>query len=160
AQIARRDRALAGANSEAFLRLALVHEVTRWVLDQQFDFSKRRAACRDSEELIALQALIEGRCQGVTRQVALRLGEEPTFALLTEAYRHAPDTASEGTLRVLCADVLQRRRWCCVRGEAFFDELSKQGETDAAAVFARPPKQAAWVERPELYLRSQRLGLG
>jgi hypothetical protein len=158
AQIARWDRSLAGANSAAFLRLALVHEATRWLLDRQYDLSKRRATCRDSEELIALEALVEGRCQWVTRQVARRLGDEAAFPLLAEAYRRAPDAGGEGAVRVLCRDVLERRRWCSVRGLAFFDHLDGEGVKDAGArAFARPPRLTAWVERPELYLRSERL---
>lgn len=160
-QIARRDRSPAGADSAAFLRLALVHETTRWVLDRQYDLAGRRAACRDSEELIALQALVEGRCQWVTRQVARRLGDEAAFPLLAEAYRRAPDAEGEGAVRVLCREVLARRRWCCVQGLAFFDHLDGEGVKDAEArAFARPPRQVAWVERPELYLRSERLNLG
>jgi len=159
-RIARWDPSPARADSEALLRLALVHETTRWILDQQYGLTKRRGACRDSEELVALQALIEGRCQWVTRQVARRLGEEATFALLAEAYRRAPDTEGEGTVRVLCRDVLDRRRWCCVKGLAFFDHLDSAGMKDAEGIsFARPPRQTAWIERPELYLRSERLSL-
>jgi hypothetical protein len=161
AGIAGWDPSLSAVDSAAFLRLALVHETTRWILDQQYDLARRRAACRDSEELVALQALVEGRCQWVTRQVARRLGDEATFALLAEAYRRAPDPEGDGTVRVLCRDVLDRRRWCCVRGLAFFDALEAAGVKDAEArVFARPPRLTAWVERPELYLRSERLNLG
>jgi hypothetical protein len=160
-RIAHWDPSLAAADSQSFLRLALVHETTRWILDQQYDLAKRRAACRDSEELIALQSLVEGRCQWVARQVARRLGDEATFALFAEAYRQAPDTAGEGTVRVLCRDVLDRRRWCCIQGLAFFDHLETAGlKEGAATAFSRPPRQIAWIERPELYVRSQRLNLG
>jgi hypothetical protein len=154
------DPALAGAKSSAFLRLALVHETTRWLLDRQYDLPKRRAACRDSEALVALQAVIEGRCQWVTRQVARKLGDEAVFALLAEAYRYAPDTQGEGAVRVLCHDVLARRRWCCTQGLAFFDALDAEGVKDAEArAFAHPPRQTAWLDRPALYLRSERLAL-
>jgi hypothetical protein len=160
AQIARWDVSLTAVPSEAFLRLALVHETMRWILDQQYDLPKRRAACRDSEELVALQAVIEGRCQWVTRQVARRLGDEATFALLAEVYRHVPDTRGEGTERVLCHDVQMRRQWCCTKGMAFFDYLDKAGVKDAEArAFVHPPRLATWIERPELYLRSERLNL-
>jgi hypothetical protein len=159
-RIARWDSTLAGADSAAFLRLALVHEMVRWLLDQQYGLAKRREACRDSEELVALQALVEGRCQWVTRQVARRLGDNATFALLAEAYHRAPDAEGDGTVRVLCRDVLERRRWCCVRGLAFFDYLEAQGVKDAEArAFAHPPRLTTWIERPELYLRSERLNL-
>ncbi|HEX5270669.1 MAG TPA: hypothetical protein VFW33_09295 [Gemmataceae bacterium] len=155
------DPALAGAQSAAFLRLALVHETARWVLDRQYDLPRRRAACRDSEDLIALQAVVEGRCQWVTRQVAQKLGDESAFALLAEAYRYAPDTKGEGAVRVLCHDVLARRRWCCTQGLAFFDALDHAGVKDAEArAFAHPPRQTAWLERPALYLRAERLALG
>jgi hypothetical protein len=161
ARIARWDESLARVNSEAFLRLALVHETVRCLLDWEYGLSERRAACRDSEELIGLQAMVEGRCQWVTRQVARRLGEEATFPLLAEAYRRAPDAEGDGTARVLGRDGLDRRHWCCVKGLAFFEYLEKEGVKDAEArAFARPPRQVAWVERPELYLRSERLNLG
>jgi hypothetical protein len=161
ARVAAWDTALAGATSASFLRLALIHETARWVLDRQYDLPKRRAACRDSEELLALQAVVEGRCRWVTRQVARKLGDEAAFALLAEAYRHAPDTQGEGAVRVLCHDVLARRRWCCTQGLAFFDALDKEGVKDAATrAFAHPPRQTTWLERPELYLRSERLALG
>ena len=160
-RIASWDPAIAGTNSAAYLRLALIHETTRWLLDQNYDLSKRRAACRDSEELVALQALIEGRCQWVTRQVARKLGDEAVFALFAEAYHRAPDTEGDGTVRVLCHDVLARRGWCCVQGLAFFDALDKEGMKDAEArTFGHLPRQTAWIDRPELYLRSERLQLG
>jgi len=160
AQIARWDVSLAAAHSEAFLRLALVHETMRWILDQQYDLPKRRAACRDSEELVSLQAVIEGRSQWVTRQVARRLGDEATFALLAQAYRHVPDTRGEGTERVLCRNVLTRRQWCGTRGMAFFDYLDKAGVKDAEArAFIHLPRMTAWIERPDLYLRAERLNL-
>ncbi len=161
ARVAGWDPALAGAKSSAFVRLALVHETARWLLDRQYDLAKRRAACRDSEEMVSLQAVIEGRCQWVTRQVARKLGDEAAFSLLAEAYRYAPDTHGEGAVRVLCHDVLTRRRWCCARGLAFFDALAAEGVKDAEArAFAHPPRQTAWIERPALYLRSERLALG
>jgi hypothetical protein len=159
--IRRRDPVMGEAATAAFLRLALVHETVRWVLDRQYDLTKRRTACRDSEELFALQAVVEGRCQWVTRQVARKLGDEVAFALLAEAYGRVPDTQGEGAVRVLCHDVLARRRWCCTQGLAFFDALDKAGVKDAEArAFAHPLRQTAWVERPELYLRSERLALG
>jgi hypothetical protein len=161
ARIARWDRSLAGVNSDVFLRLALVHETARWLLDRQYDLPKRRAACRDSEELVALQALVEGRCQCLTRQVARRLGDEAAFALLAETYRWVPDTEGEGAVRVTCRDALACRRWCCVQGLAFFDALDRAGVKDAEVRgFTHPPRQTAWIERPELYLRSERLSLG
>jgi hypothetical protein len=159
-RIASWDRSLAGVDSEAFVRLALLHETVRWILDRQYNLPRRRALCRDSEELVGLQAMIEGRCQWVTRQVARRLGEEAVFPLLAEAYRRAPDAEGDGTVRVLCRDVLDRRHWCCVRGLAFFDHLEKEGVKDAEArAFVHAPRQVAWIERPELYLRSERLNL-
>jgi hypothetical protein len=160
AAIARWDPSLARARSVAFLQLALVHEAVRWVLDHRYGLAQRRAACRDSEELVALQAVVEGRAQWVTRQVARRLGAEADFPLLAEAYRRAPDGAAEARGRLLCHDVLSRQHWACERGLAFFDYLDAQGVADAEArAFAHPPRQVSRVERPELYLRAERLQL-
>ncbi len=159
-RIAGFDESLAKADSVAFLRLALVHETTRWLLERQYDLPKRRAACRDSEALVALQAVVEGRCQWVTRQVARLLGDEATFALLAEAYHRAPDAVGDGTVRVLSRDVLDRRHWCYVRGLGFFAYLDEQGIKDAEArAFVHAPRQVAWIERPQMYLRSEQLHL-
>jgi hypothetical protein len=155
------DPSLARADSAAFLRLALVHETTRWQLDRELNLARRRAACRDSEEIVGLQAVIEGRCQWVTRQVARRLGEEAAFGLLAEAYRRAPDVEGDGRVRVLSRDVLNRRHWCCERGLAFFTYLDEQGVKDAEPrAFVHAPRQTAWIERPQLYLRAEQLNLG
>jgi hypothetical protein len=160
AVIARTGPALAKADSESFLRLALVKEAARWVLDHRYELAKRRAACRDSEELIALQVIIEGRAGWIAREVARRMSEVEYFPLLAEAYTAPPEGPSAGAAAVLGRDVRRRRGWACVLGLAFFDYLEHQGVTDAEArAFLRPPRQLSRIERPELYLRAERLDL-
>src|SRR5262249_1581286 len=89
AGIARWDGSLAAVATSAFFQLALVHETVRWVLDQRYGLARRRAACRDWEMFQALQALVEGRAQWVTRQVAVKMGTEASFPLLARLMLHA-----------------------------------------------------------------------
>lgn len=141
------------------LQLALVEQATWAVLTQRYGLAARWAACRDDQEFQALQGVVAGRAQWVTRQVARRLGSETAFPVLAHACTQAPDVAQEPGLRLLARDVLRRRHWACTCGLRFWDELERQGLGNEAKVFARPPRQTAWLERPELYCRAERLGL-
>jgi hypothetical protein len=158
-QMAAWDESLATADSIAFLQLSLVHETVRLFLQQRYDLVKRQSACRDGEEFQALQAVIAGRAQWVTRQVTRRLGTEAYFPLLARCYLHVPDTLPDLGLRAVSQESLRRRHSACVQGLAFFDYLEQHGFRDAEAkVFAHPPRQVAWVKQPELYLQAQRSG--
>jgi hypothetical protein len=154
------DKTLAGMRLRAFLRLELVHEVARRFLEQRYDLPARRAACREPEELFALQALVEGQAQYLTRAIARKLGDEETFPVLAEALRFAPEREGDGTARLVSRQVASRRRWAYLQGLAFFDALEAAGIKDAEArAFARPPKLTAWIDHPELFVRAEQLGL-
>ena len=155
-QIARWDPALAHADSPAVLQLALVHEAARALLERRHDLDRHRAACRDGEEFLALQAVEEGRALWITRQVARRLGTETSLTLLTERYLHLPESSPDPLLRLVGQEVLRRRYRAALDGLAFFDQLDARGVPDAeGVVFARPPRQQEWVARPDLYLRAR-----
>jgi hypothetical protein len=154
--IAAWDGALAAAKSPAFLQLALVHEVVRGLLDRRYDLARRLAACQDAEEYQVLRALEQGRAQWVTREVARRLGTEACFPLLAERLRHVPDATADPGLRLVSQTALRQDHWAHVQGLAFFTYLDELGWKDAEArAFGRPPRQARWIEQPELYVRAQ-----
>jgi hypothetical protein len=158
-QIARWDDALRHVDSPAVLQLALVHEAARALLERRYDLARRRAACRDGEEFLALHAVEEGRALWLTRQVARRLGTEASLPTLTERYLHLPETSPDPLLRLVGQEVLRQRHGAGAEGLAFFDQLDARGVRDAeAAVFARPPRQRDWVTRPDLYLRARQTG--
>jgi hypothetical protein len=151
------DSSLAQVNSPAFLQLALVHEAARLVLDQRYDLGQRRARCADAEAFLAFQAVVEGRCQWVTRQVARKLGSEGLFPLLAQRYLRVPDVAPDPGLRTLSQLPLRQVCWARTHGLAFFTHLEEKGLPEAEKrAFTRPPRLARWVERPELYVRSER----
>jgi hypothetical protein len=139
-----------------FLQLILVYEAARWSLEQRYHLSERWQACRDGDEFQALQALAAGRALWLTRRVAQRLGTTASMPLLAERYLHAPDADAEPGLRLIGQQVLRRRHWACEKGLAFFDFLDRQKVADAESrAFAHPPHLAAWIERPELYLKAE-----
>jgi hypothetical protein len=149
------DKYAEKANSSDFFKLALIHETVRYVLDSRYDLAKRRLACQDAEEWFALHALIEGRAQLVTRQLARKFGLEEYFPLLAERFGHVPDQDKDPALRTISQSVVHRRRWAYQQGLAFFDYLENQGIADAEEqVFNKPPKLTKWIEEPELYVRS------
>jgi hypothetical protein len=148
------DKDLEKANSPDFLKLALIHQTVRFALDSRYDLARRRQACQDAEEYFALEALIEGRAQWVTRQLARKLRLEETFPLLAERFLHVPDQDKDPALRTISQSVVQKRHWACQQGLAFFDFLEAQGLTDEKQTFSKPPKLTQWTEEPELYVRS------
>jgi hypothetical protein len=153
-KIAGWDKDLEKANSPDFLKLALIHETVRYALDSRYDPAKRRQACQDAEEYFALEALIEGRAQWVTRQMARKLGMEESFPLLADCFLHVPDQDRDPALRTISQSVIQKRHWAYQQGLAFFEYLESQGITDEKQVFSEPPKLTKWIEEPELYVKA------
>jgi hypothetical protein len=154
--IARWDTTLGPINSPELLQLAVVHETARFLLEQRYDLARRRRACRDDEEFLALQALTEGRAAWLTYQVARRLGTDAHFPLLAQRYLRVPDLAPDAALRTMSHVALQQRHWAAVRGFEFFDHLQRRGLADAEKVaFTRPPHDRRRIERPELYVRGE-----
>jgi hypothetical protein len=138
------------------LQLAVAAELARAALEIRYDLARRRAACRDAEEFLALQAVTEGRVLWLTREAAGALGIEASLPLLAERWLLAPDTAPDPGLRLAAQLVIRQRRRAAVLGLAFFDALEAKGLIDAErVVFANPPRQRDWVSRPEVYLHAR-----
>ncbi len=148
------DADLKGVTEPAFLQLALVHETAHWLLEQRYDLPARRKATADGDEYHALQALVEGRAQWLTGQVAQRLGTAQYAPLLAQRYLRARRSAPTGP----CAasqKALRQRHWAYVNGLAFFNHLEQSGVKDAEQLaFTRPPKQLNALQRPDLYVRA------
>jgi hypothetical protein len=141
------DRSLQAADSVDFLLLALIHETVHFALDQRFDLKKRRQACHDSEERLALQVLTEGRCQWVTRQLARRLGKEPLFWLLAERFAHVPDISTDAAHRAMSQSLMGHHYWSHTEGLALFTNLEDRAIPDVEkAVFNRPPKSLEGIK--------------
>jgi hypothetical protein len=155
-RIAGWDPSLARADAPEFLQLMLVQETVRARLRQRYDLGRRLASCRDGEEYLALQALVEGRALAVTRAVARRLGTEGYFPLVAERYLHLPDGGTDALVRLVRQETLRQRQRAALQGMAFFDYLDEHGLQQAErSVFARPPRQLDWISHPELYMRAR-----
>jgi hypothetical protein len=156
AAIASWDPGLKGANSLAFLQLALVHETMRMVLDSRYHLAKMRGDCRDAEEFLAFQAVVEGRAHWLTMEVARKMGTARTFPLLSRCLLHVPDTAPDPALRAMSQTALRQRCWALTAGAEFFNRLHDKRLADAERrAFTRPPRQLRWIEKPDLYIRAE-----
>jgi hypothetical protein len=150
------DTSLRRVNSAEFLQLALIREAVLYVLDSRYRLAELRRRCSDGDAQQALQAVIEGRALQVTEQVARRLGTSAYFPLLTQCYLHVPEPASDGNQRTVNYYTIRRMHWACIQGVAFFDYLKAQGIKDAEKLaFSTPPRQARWMDQPELYVRAR-----
>jgi hypothetical protein len=148
------DLSLEEAVTDEFFKLAVIHEIVRYALDRRYDLARRRDACNDGEQCLALQAVVEGRAQWLTRQMAERLGWQRLFPLLAERYLHVPDISPDPGLRTISQSAVRQKAWACKKGMAFYDYLDEHQIKDAARrVFARPPAQVHWIQHPELYCR-------
>lgn len=155
--IARWDEGLARVRTPAFLQLAIVHELARCALDRRYHLTRRQVACRDAEEYLALQALVEGRAQWVTRAVAGRLGTEAIFPLWCQRFIHLPDTATDPALRSASQEVLRQQCYAAFSGQEFYAALEANGVRDAERqVFTRPVCPLSWIERPERFMQAVR----
>jgi hypothetical protein len=155
-KIASWDPSLAPVDSSGLLQLALVQEAARLVLEQRHNLAARRTACRDPEEHVAFQAVIEGRALALTRQTARRLGSESLLPLLLARYARAPESSTDPFLRVVCETTLRQRQRAGLQGLAFFDYLQSKGLTDIEAqVFQHPPRERDWLVHPERYWRAR-----
>jgi hypothetical protein len=131
----------------------------KYALDVRYDLTRRRAACRDAEEWFALQAIVEGRAQEVTRKLALDAGMEKAFPRLADRFLHAADVALDPGLRTTSQSAMRQLHWAYTRGRQFWAYLEEQGVKDAEKeVFAHPPRLTQWIENPELYVRARKDG--
>lgn len=155
-QMATWNVALARADSPSFLQLALVHAVVVRYLDQTYHLSQRWQQCKDAEEFQVLQTVRAGRALWLTRQVAKRLGTEAHFPLLLQCYRYVPEGDRENRLKHVCHETLRRKHLVGAEGLAFCEYLEEQRLPDVEKrLFESPPRQLAWLGRPELYVKAQ-----
>jgi hypothetical protein len=146
------------ADADLFV-LALTHELVRHALDVRYDLTRRREACRDAEEWFALQAIVEGRAQQVTRQLASDTGMEKAFPRLAERFLHVPDVSPDPGLRTSSQSAMRQLHWAYTRGRQFWEYLEDQGMKDIEKdVFAHPPRLTQWIENPVLHLRARKAG--
>jgi hypothetical protein len=155
-QVAKWNVALTKADSAAFLQLALIEAAFQQYLESTYGLNRRWQACRDGEELQILQSLRAGRALWLTRQTARRLGTEAYFPLLVQRFRYLPNEGRDNALRLIGAEVMKRRSTVSAEGLAFCSYLAEHHWPEAEqGMFIQPPRQLAWLTRPELYIKAQ-----
>jgi hypothetical protein len=155
AKIAAWDPALAGVSSRALAQLAIVHEAVRMALELRYNITDRQRACADRDGYLATEALVEGRAQWVTREVARRLGVESAFPLLAQIWLHVPDRLGDPAMRAATQEFYRRRHWMLASGLAFQDALAAAGINDEAVIFNRHVS-SMWIDHPDRCVRALR----
>jgi hypothetical protein len=155
AKIAAWSPDLTGLNTRAFAQLALVHEAVKMNLELRYNITDRQRTCADGDSFLATLALVEGRAQWVTREVAKRLGTEAAFPLLAQIWLHVPDGLSNPALRAATQEFYRRRFWMLASGLAFEDALARAGLGDESAIFNRQIP-SMWIDHPDRCVRALR----
>jgi hypothetical protein len=156
ARMPRWHRVLEAAAPSDLIKLAMLHDVVRSALETRYDLARRRQSCRDAEEWFALEAVIEGRAQWLTRALAGRLGMQETFPLLAQRLLYVPDVSPDSALRLMSQSVQRQKHWAQTQGLVFWTYLEGVKDLDEAKVFARPPLQTKWINQPALYVQAAR----
>lgn len=155
-QIATWNPATGQASTPAFVQLAIVHAVICRQLDQQYNLGRRWQQCRDAEEFQILQTVRAGRAFWLTRQVARQLGTEAQVPLLLQALHYTPDPEGDNALRLVARETLRRKYSVAADGLRFCEYLEDQKWPHLEkTLFDQPPRQLAWLNRPELYAKAQ-----
>jgi hypothetical protein len=156
ARMPRWHSSMQAAAGPDLIKLAMVHELVRSALETRYDLARKRATCRDAEEWFALEAVIEGRAQWVTRELAGRLGLQAAFPLLAQRLLYVPDVSPDPALRLMSQSVQRQKYWANTEGLTFWTYLDSVKEGDEAKVFARPPRETKWISQPALYVAAMR----
>jgi hypothetical protein len=146
---------LGEVNTRAFAQLALVHEAVRVALESRYNVTDRQQVCADGDSFFATLALVEGRAQWVTREVAKRLGTEAAFPLLAQVWLHVPDRLTNAAMRAATQEFYRRRYWTLTSGLAFQDALCRAGIGDETRIFNRHIP-SMWIDHPDRCVRALR----
>jgi len=155
AKIVTWDPGLGRVTTRAFAQLAIVQEAVGMALRSRYNIVDRQRACADADSFFANEALVEGRAQWVTRQVARRLGSDAAFPLLAQIWLHVPDRLGDPAMRSATQEFYRRRYWMLTSGLAFHEALVKAGIDDEAAIFHRHVP-CMWVDHPDRCVRAFR----
>ncbi len=152
--IAKTDKSLRNVYSLQFLQLAIVHEVVRLSLEEEYNLLDKRFDPHSLDDVRIQRSLIEGRAQWVTQHVARRLKTDSYFPLL----KHVWDVAAKAKIREnglhdAWQATVQMQRDSYGKGLAFFHLMTRvRPPVHEAQIFQNPPQQWAWIENPRGYL--------
>lgn len=137
------------------LRAVLVHELCHALDDRRFDLVKCLQKADSYDAAVALNAVIEGHAQLMTRRICSSSGLAEGFAELTAAIGAAANFTGLGS--ALMEAVRQSGAGAAhayVEGERFVDAvLAARPDTGLRDLFESPPTDGHTISRPEWYLR-------
>lgn len=140
--------------SDQALRAVMVHELCHALDDRKFDFSKRLLEATTVDAMTAMNAVIEGHAQLVTRRVCKVSGWSDGFDAFTGSVGALPATnlVGEGMLTSMRA-AAAASMMAYVDGERFAAAvLEARPETGVRDIFGSPPKDAETILQPSWYL--------
>lgn len=140
--------------ADVTLRAVLVHELCHALDDRRFDFAARLRAAKTVDEVIALDAVIEGHAQLMTRRVCGQSGWTDGFEAYTASIGAIPenDRVGEATMLLIRASAAAVAS-AYGDGERFAAAvLRARPETGSRDLFESPPRDAETILKPEWYL--------
>lgn len=140
--------------SDHALRAVMVHELCHAIDDHKFDFAKRLLQADTVDAMNALNAVIEGHAQLLTRRVCAASGWSDGFEVYTSSIGALPpnlqaDAASTLVLRAYAAAIAS----AYLDGERFVAAvLAARPENGSRDLFESPPLDAETILEPGWYL--------
>ena len=139
--------------SEETLRAVLVHEFVHARDAREVDFAARVAACADTDQLQAMNAVIEGHAQYVTRAIAVTHELEAAFEVFAGAISKVPPSLTEPALRTQAEVAASAFAFAYEDGERFVRAVAEaRGPEALPLLFSEPPRDPTEILRPEYFL--------
>ena len=143
-------------NTEACLRVVLVHELVHAADDDRHAFGAVLMGLTTSAQVASYSAVFEGHAQFVTRQVCEANGWLDSFERFVEVIGYIPEdqlAEMDGAARIVARVQASDARMGYVQGEEFIAAVhAAEGEAGVERAFSEPPDELALVMNPGWYL--------
>ncbi len=133
------------------LRAVVIHELVHALDEQDYRATSRLGEAKTADEIVILNALVEGHAQHVLRRVLEAEQAHAVFREFEESTTAELPGLSEGE-KVLSQLLTASLRFAYVDGRLFFDRLAAAGrKTTVGEVFRAPPASKDVLLHPERY---------
>ena len=141
--------------SDATLQAILVHECVHAAAQQRYDWVAKLNSLKNTDEISAFNAVLEGHAQFVARRVCTEHGWLESFERFTKTIGMTPDIENddEGAKQLRRSAAISLS-WAYYDGEEFIAKIHEaDGEKAIAKAYATPPDSPGVIFNPEWFLK-------
>ncbi|MEO0651231.1 MAG: hypothetical protein AAFZ65_11200 [Planctomycetota bacterium] len=139
--------------AEGPLRTLLIHEFVHARDAREVDLAARLGECEDTDGLQALNAVIEGHAQYVTRKIVAEQGWQADFQVFVDSITKVPASITDPSQRSVIELIVSGFDFAYNDGERFVAAVAQaRGPESLSKLFFTPPADPGAVLRPTYYL--------